>query len=131
VNDADIPLITGSMERVLAVRDVVIARHNALNANDRATLEPMLHEHYFYVTDTGESYNKAQFLTNFFDQGVPHDSGDPDFTSIEVEGNIATVSCRVHGAFAVAGRAHHGTYNIFHTLFFEADEWKFIAGHFA
>ncbi len=115
-----------------AIRRRIDTRQRALIENDRATMEGLLHPHYFYINDQGQSYDKQQFLDNLFNQGGTHHiSRWPSMFSLEIEDMVATVGYEVRGKFLIAGRQHDGLYQIYHTLIKVEGEWVFIAGHIA
>ena len=118
------------MTEEAAIRKQIDLRHQSLVNNDRTLMASLLHEQYFYVNATGQSYDKPAFLASFFDQGEPHDSTDTRFKHIDITDNIATVACEVEGSFTVAGRPYEGIFQIYHTMIKVDDTWKFLAGHF-
>ncbi len=118
------------MDDTEILHDRIQERHRSLVLNDRATMETLLHDQYYYINAVGQTYNKEQFLNNFFDQPTAIDTDLPHNVSIEIDGTMATVSYKLEGVFTVAGRLHQGTFEISHTLAKINGEWIFLAGHF-
>jgi len=127
--------LTHSEETAQEKERIIQLLHDRLTAivrNDRARLEELIHDQYFYITSVGVCYNKRQFIDGFTNQPGPQlFETQPEIVSIEIEGNIATVVSNLRGAFWVAGRPFsQSSYPVSHTLIKQDGKWKFLAGHF-
>jgi hypothetical protein len=113
-----------------AIRDRLRERHLALASHDRAVMEKLLHNQYFYVIDNGSAYNKETFLDGCFNQSMSYDSDGPQNILITIDGIIATVSFTLEGEYEIhKGSLSRGMFESFHTLAKIDGEWIFLSGH--
>lgn len=120
-----------SMDDDAIIRDMAIRRLRAIVANDRQQLADMLHQSYFYVDINGRSYDKRMFLNAFFDQRYRSvATRDAKVVKLEIDGNVATLHCRIEGSFCINGRIIRGPLTTSHTLAKCDGKWLFLSGHF-
>jgi hypothetical protein len=107
-------------------------RYKALQENDRATMELLLHPLYTCLTPWNSVLTKQQFLDQFFDQLEPYVLSDsPIVLDLEILSPIARTSVvELSGHGQVGGRRVDGTYQTSHTLIKLNGAWIFLAAHF-
>ena len=109
-----------------ALRDLEQQWLEAFKIRDAATLRRILADGFIFTDDTGNLYNKAQYIAAVT-QAIKVDSYNADEMTVRVYGDTGIVAGRWTGKFTIEGKDASGAFRFTDTFVKRLGRWQAIA----